>query len=68
MMSQVRSERMWELAYDLARSGIYLTWNHIAAELQSRGFAQARYLLDTALVRKELNHLCAAANTKRVGS
>ena len=67
-MSQVRSERMWELAYDLARSGIYLTWTHIAAELQSRGFAQARSLLDTALVRKELNHLCTSAKAKRVPS
>ena len=67
-MSEIRSERMWALAYDLARSGIYLTWTHIAAELQSRGFAQARCLLDTALVRKELNHLCAAAKTKHAPS
>jgi hypothetical protein len=67
-MSQKHSERMWEMAYDLARSGAYRTWAQVALELQSRGFSQARWLLDTALVRKELNHLCAAANTKRVAA
>jgi hypothetical protein len=66
-MSQQHSERMWELAYELARSGVYRTWIQIALELQARGFSQARWLLDTALVRKELNHLCAA-NAKGVSA
>ena len=65
-MSQRHTERMWEMAYKLARTGAYRTWTQIALELQSRGFSQARWLLDTALVRKELNHLCAAAESKRV--
>ena len=65
-MSQQRGERMWALAYELARTGVYKTWAQIASELQSRGFSQARWLLDTALVRKELDQLCATAAAKRV--
>ena len=59
-MSQNRRERMWTLALRLARSGGYGGWRQIEKELESKGFAGARRLLDMG-EQDRLQRLCTEA-------
>jgi hypothetical protein len=66
MMAPDHSDRMWQLAYELARSGEYRSAQEIAAALQSRGYPQAPQVLDNKSVREELDRLCTEARTGNI--
>ncbi len=55
------SERMWQLAYEMARSGRYQSANEVAVALQSRGFPNAPLILNSKPVQAELNGICEDA-------
>ena len=65
-MAPDQSERMWHLAYTMARSGEYRSVREIAATLRSRGYPQAPQVLDNKRIRDELDRLCAAARTGNI--
>ncbi len=50
---------MWELAYQMARSGEHSGYQSIEWALRDKGFSRARMLLDDAAVREKLNCMCA---------
>ena len=56
-----KEERMWTLAYEMARSGDYGRWWDIEVELRSLGYPRARQLLDTEQMRERLNRMCTEA-------
>jgi hypothetical protein len=60
-MSGERNERMWNLAYRLARCGEHQNYQAIEWELQAYGYPQARQLLYHARVRERLDAICAEA-------
>ncbi len=60
-MSRERDERMWVLAYKLAKSGEYTGWWDIEVELWTQGFSRARQLLDDEQIRERLDTMCAEA-------
>jgi hypothetical protein len=62
-MAPDHSERMWQLAYQMARSGEYPSARDVAVALQSRGYPQAPKVLDSRRIREELDRLCAEAKT-----
>ncbi len=64
--SRQKEERMWKLAYEMARSGDYGGWWAIGVELQSLGYSRARQLLDTERTREEIDRLCAKTQKRRV--
>ena len=64
--SRQKEERMWKLAYEMARSGDYGGWWAIEVELRSLGYSRARQLLDTERTREEMDRLCAKAQKRRV--
>ena len=65
-MAPDHSDRMWQLAYDMARSGEYRNAREIAAALQSRGYPQAPQVLDNKRIREELGRLCTEAETGNI--
>ena len=60
-MSTVTENRITERAFRLAHTGRYSGWEAIQQELQSEGFSRAPSTLGDALVREELDHICAEA-------
>ena len=60
-MSRERDERMWNLAYRLARSGEHQNYQAIEWELQAFGYPRARQLLYSERVREKLDSICAEA-------
>jgi hypothetical protein len=67
-MSRECDERMWNLAYRLARSGEHRNCQAIEWELQAFGYPQARQLLDHERVRERLDGMCAEARKGFVAS
>ena len=65
-MAAYHSERMWQLAYELARSGAYRSAREVGVALQARGFPQAPPVLDNMRVREELDRLCMEARTGNI--
>ena len=60
-MSRERDERMWNLAYSLAKSGEHRNYQAIEWELRAFGYPRARQLLDQERVRETLDGICAEA-------
>jgi len=60
-MTRECDERMWNLAYRLARSGEHQNYQAIEWELRASGFPRARQLLDHERVREKLDGMCAEA-------
>ena len=60
-MTRECDERMWNLAYRLARSGEHRNYQAIEWELRAFGYPQARQLLDHEQVRERLDGMCAVA-------
>ena len=60
-MTRECDERMWNLAYRLARSGEHQNYQAIEWELGASGFRRARQLLDHERVREKLDGVCAEA-------
>jgi hypothetical protein len=56
-----KDERMWELAYRMARSGEYQNWLAIEWELRVMGHPRAHSLLDRESARENLDRMCAEA-------
>ena len=54
-MAPDHSERMWQMAYQMARSGEYRSAREIAVALQSRGYPQAPQVLANKRIREELD-------------
>ena len=65
MMTRECDERMWNLAYRLARSGEHQNYQAIEWELQASGFPRSRLLLNCERVREKLNGICAEAQKNR---
>ena len=65
-MAPDHSERMWEMAYDMARSGEYASARDIAAALQRRGYPHAPAVLDNKRVQQELDRLCTEAKVRNI--
>ena len=61
-----RSERMWEMAYQMARSGCYSGVDDVAKALQSR-YPHAPQVLDNKRIREELDRLCMEARPGDAG-
>jgi hypothetical protein len=61
MMTRECDERMWNLAYRLARSGEHQNYQAIEWELQASGFPRSRLLLNCERVREKLDGICAEA-------
>src|SRR6266487_3410934 len=64
-MTRECDERMWNLAYRLARSGEHRDYQAIEWELHAFGHPQAHQLLDHEQARERLNGLCAEARKIR---
>jgi hypothetical protein len=60
-MTRECDERMWNLAYRLARSGEHRNYQAIEWELRAFGYPQARQLLYHERVREGLDGICAEA-------
>jgi hypothetical protein len=60
-MTRECDERMWNLAYRLARSGEHRNYQAIDWELRAFGYPQARQLLYHERVRERLDSICAEA-------
>jgi hypothetical protein len=60
-MTRERDERMWNLAYRLARSGEYRNYRAIEWELRAFGHPHAPELLCSERVRERLDSMCAKA-------
>jgi len=60
-MTRQYEERMWNLAYGLARSGEHQNYQAIEWELRSAGYPRARLLLYDERVRARLDRICAEA-------
>jgi hypothetical protein len=60
-MTREFDERMWNLAYRLARSAEHQNYQAIEWELQAFGYPQARQLLYHERVRERLDGICAEA-------
>jgi hypothetical protein len=60
-MTRECDERMWNLAYRLARSGEHRNHQAIEWELRAFGYPRARQLLDRDRVRERLDGMCAEA-------
>ncbi len=67
-ISREKEERMWTLAYEMARSGDYVGWWDIEVELRSLGYPRARQLLDNEQTREKLDRMCAEAQKGRAGA
>jgi hypothetical protein len=65
-MTRECDERMWNLAYRLARSGEHRNYQAIEWELRASGHPQARQLLDREPVREKLDRMCAEAQKGRL--
>jgi hypothetical protein len=63
-MTRERDERMWNLAYRLAKSGEHLNYQAIEWELQAIGYPRARQLLYDEQVREKLDGMCAGARIR----
>jgi hypothetical protein len=61
-MTRECDERMWNLAYRLARSGEHRNYQAIEWELQAFGYPQARQLLYHERVHERLDGMCAEVN------
>ena len=57
-MTRERDERMWNLAYRLAKSGEHRNYRSIEWELQAFGYPRAHQLLDHERVREKLDGMC----------
>ncbi len=66
--SRQKEERMWTLAYEMARSGEYGGWWDIEVELRSLGYPRARQLLDNEQTREKLDRMCAEAQKGRASA
>jgi hypothetical protein len=64
-MTRECDERMWNLAYRLARSGEHQNYQAVEWELRASGFPRARGLLDCERVREKLDRMCAEARAIR---
>ena len=64
-ISREKEERMWTLAYEMARSGEYGGWWDIEVELRYLGYPRARQLLDNEQMRERLDRMCAEAQKRR---
>ena len=58
-MTRECDERMWNLAYRLARSAEHRNYQAIEWELQAFGYPQARQLLYHERIRERLDGVCA---------
>ena len=67
-MTRECDERMWNLAYRLARSGEHRNYQAIEWELRAFGYPQARRLLGHEGVRERLDGICAEAQKGFVAS
>jgi len=64
-MTRECDERMWNLAYRLARSGEHQNYQAIEWELRASGFPRSRQLLSHERVRERLDSMCAEARKDR---
>lgn len=60
MKRKHHQERLYREARELAATGRYNGWFHVAAELAQRGLPLALELLGEEPIRSELDTLCAA--------
>ena len=67
-MTRERDERMWNLAYRLAQSGVHRNYRSIEWELQAFGYPRARQLLYDERVRKRIDGICAKARNRFVSA
>ena len=63
--SRKKEERMWILAYEMARSGEYQGYQAIEWELRSLGYPRARQLLNDEQTHDQLDRMCADARKGR---
>ena len=63
-MTRECDERMWNLAYRLARSGEHRDYQAIEWELRAFGYPQACQLLDHERVRERLDGMCGVAQKR----
>ena len=66
--SRQKEERIWKLAYKMARSGEYSGWLPIEWGLQSMGYSRVHQLLDDEAIREQLDRMCAKAQKGRTGA
>jgi hypothetical protein len=59
--SRQQEERMWELAYEMARSGKHRDYQSIEWELRVLGHVRAEPLMDRKGIREQLNRMCDEA-------
>ena len=58
-----RQERLWQRAYDMARSGKFSDWTTIEWELCFKeDVPEARQMLEDPFIRAELDKLCDQAS------
>ena len=67
-MTREVDERMWRLAYRLARSGEHQNYQGIEWQLQAFGYPQASQLLYPEGVREKLDGICAKARNNFVSA
>ena len=67
-MTRERDERMWRLAYRLARSGEHRNYQSIEWELQALGYPRARQLLYAEGARERVDGICAEARNRFVSA
>ncbi len=63
--SRQKEDRMWKLAYEMARSRGYQGYQAIEWELRSLGYPRARQLLDNEQTREQLDRMCTEARKGR---
>ncbi len=63
-----KEDRMWKLAYAMARSGEYQGYQAIEWELRSLGYPRARQLLDNEHTRERLDRMCTEARKGRASA
>ena len=63
-MTRERDERMWRLAYRLARSGEHRNYQAIEWQLQAFGYPRASQLFYPEGVREKLDGMCAGARIR----
>jgi hypothetical protein len=68
MKKAQRYEVILQKAREYARSGQYSGWHEIEIQLRSKGWTEARSILDGETIRDELDRLCKASKAKSAKS
>ena len=64
-MAAERDEQMWDLAYELAKSGDYPNSQYIEIDLRSLGFRDVDQIALNRAARKRITELCLEARKKK---